>query len=107
MQPAKYNIRIPQRATFRQFFNLPINCTGHTIVAQVWSEKRRSKIIEFDVEWTNQAQGEFYLVADHIQTEKMKKDGEWDLMVIYPNTERDYWLEGQAIVDFGYTDPED
>lgn len=107
MRPASYDITIPQRATFRQHFVLPFNCNGHTVVAQVWSEKRRSKIIEFTVEWTNRAGGEFDLVAGYDQTSKMTKDGEWDLMLLYPNQERYYWIEGRAILDPGYTDPGD
>lgn len=107
VRPAVYNITIPQRATFRQYFDLPIDCTGHSIASQVWDEKRRNKVIEFDIEWDDQAQGKFYLVADHTKTVNMKKDGEWDLMVIYANGERDYWVEGQAILDPGYTDPDD
>jgi hypothetical protein len=107
VQPAVLDITIRQRATFRQHFNLPIDMTGYEVAAQVWSEKRRGKIIEFDIEWTDQANGEFDLVASYTQTEKFTKDGEWDLMLIYPNNERHYWIEGKAIFDPGYTDPDD
>lgn len=73
MQPAVLDITIRQRATFRQHFNMPLNLMGHTVVAQVWSEKRRSKIIEFSVEWTDRAAGEFDLVASYTQTEKWQR----------------------------------
>lgn len=107
MRPATYDIVIRQRATFRQQFNLPINMIGHDVAAQVWSEKRRSKIIEFDVVWLDRAAGEFELVASHLQTEKMAKDAEWDLMIIFGGGDRQYWIEGKAIFDPGYTDPDD
>jgi hypothetical protein len=107
MRPATLDITIHQRATYRQLFNMPISLTGHTVVAQIWDEKRRNKIIEFDVEWVNQAAGEFYLVADFLSTEKMTKDSQWDLMIVYANGEREYWIEGTALFDPGYTDPDD
>lgn len=106
MEPATLSITIHQRATFRRFFKLPFDCTGHQVVAQVWSDKRRRKIIDFDVEWSDQAEGEFFLVADFEQTTLMTKDGQWDLMVIYPNEERQYWIEGAAILDPGTSEPE-
>jgi hypothetical protein len=105
LDPASLDITIHQRATFRQEFTLPFNCTGHTVVAQVWTEKRRALLFEFTVEWISQATGNFYLVASYEDTTKMKKDGVWDLMVIYPNNERFYWIEGNAIIDLGITDP--
>lgn len=106
MNPATLDITIHQRATFRQEFTLPFDCTGHTVVAQVWKEKRRSLLFEFTVEWIDQAAGEFYLVAEFQDTTKMTKNGVWDLMVIYPNNERFYWIEGAAILDLGVTDPD-
>ena len=106
MNPASLDITIHQRATFRQAFTLPFNCTGYTIVAQVWSEKRRALLFEFTVQWINQALGSFYLVANYQDTTNMKKNGIWDLMVIQPNNERYYWIEGTAILDLGVTDPD-
>ena len=61
---------------------------------------------EFTVEWINQGIGSFYLVADFEDTTNMKKNGIWDLMVIQPNNERYYWLEGIAVLDLGVTDPD-
>jgi hypothetical protein len=107
VQPAVYDITIYQRATFRRQVNLPLSLIGHTVTAQVWDEKRRSKIFDFDIEWINRGNGTFYLVADFDKTTRMKKDGEWDLMVSYPNGDRFYWVEGKAIFDPGYTDPDD
>jgi hypothetical protein len=106
LDPAQLSITIHQRATFRQQFTLPFDCTGHTVIAQVWKEKRRSLLFQFTVEWVDQSEGSFYLVADYEDTTKMTKDGVWDLMVVYPNTERFYWVEGAAVIDFGISDPD-
>lgn len=76
------------------------------MAAQVWKEKRRSLLFEFTVEWINRSLGKFYLVASYADTTKMVKNGVWDLMVVYPNGERFYWIEGNAIIDPGVTDPD-
>jgi hypothetical protein len=105
LKPARYDITVYQRATFRRRFTLPFDCTGHTIEAQIWSNRRVTKIVQFDVEWVNQEEGIFELVADFTQTSTTVKNGKWDLMVVYPNQDRNYWVEGDVIVDPGYTEP--
>ena len=47
----------------------------------------------------------FELVADFSQTKTTIKNGKWDLMVISPNGDRNYWVEGDVVVDPGYTEP--
>ena len=105
MKPARYDITVYQRATFRRRFTLPFDCTGYTVEAQIWSNRRVTKIVQFDVEWVDQEEGIFELVADFTQTSTTIKNGKWDLMVIYPNQDRNYWVEGDVIVDPGYTEP--
>lgn len=105
MKPARYDITIYQRATKRIRFTLPFDCTGYSIEAQIWSIRRVQKYIDFDVEWIDQAGGEFDLVADFSQTRLLSKNGKWDLMVISPSGDRDYWVEGDAIMDPGFTEP--
>jgi len=78
---------------------------GHNVEAQVWSSRRVTKLVQFDVEWVDQEEGLFDLVADFSQTKTTIKNGQWDLMVVYPNGERFYWVEGAVIIDPGYTDP--
>lgn len=105
MIPARYDITIYQRATFRRRFTLPFDCTGHEVEAQIWSNRRVNKLVEFQVEWVDQAEGIFDLVADAEDTKTTIKNGKWDLMVVYPNGDRYYWLEGDVIIDPGYTEP--
>lgn len=104
MKPARYDITIRQRATFRERFKLPFNASGYTIVAQVWSKRREQLLLNFTVQWVNQAQGEFDLVASRAETRAVTKSGEWDMLVIQPNNEGFYWLEGTATLDPGQSD---
>ena len=107
MVPGRYDITIYQRATFRRQITLPVNLTGHDVYAQIWDAKRRNKIIDFEINMIDEAQGIFELVLDWDETTPLKKSFQWDLMVVYNNGDRDYWLEGNVTVDPGLTAPED
>ena len=103
--PGTWDITIPRRATFRQRFQLPFDCTGHELYAQVWTTVRRTrKLLTFSIEWIDQANGEFDLVGESADTQKVSKSGYWDLLVVYPGGESDYWIRGAATVDNGYTE---
>lgn len=103
--PGVYDIVIPRRATFRQRFQLPFDCSEHQLYAQVWETVRRTKkLLDFTIEWASQPSGDFYLVASSGDTNVVTKNGYWDLLVVYPNGESDYWVRGQAILSSGYTE---
>lgn len=114
--PATYNLRIPQRATFRQEFTLPFDCTAKTVEGQVWNSRRTKLLLQFTTVWVDRAEevpdtdpqeykGRFRLEADWELTRLVKDSGVWDLLVIDDQTgERDYYLEGAATLDPGYTE---
>lgn len=103
--PGTHNITIPRRATYRQRFQLPFDCTGHQLYAQVWTTSRRTrKLMDFSIEWIDQDTGEFDLVGESIDTQRVSKNGYWDLLVVYPSGESDYWIRGTATVDNGFTE---
>lgn len=114
--PATYNLRIPQRASFSQEFTLPFDCTGRTVVGEVWNSRRSKLLLQFTTVWVDRAEvvpdtdpveykGRFKLEADWELTRLVKTNGVWDLLVIDDATgERDYWLEGDALLDKGYTE---
>ena len=104
MTPARYDITINQRATYRERIKLPFNALGYTIVAQVWSKRREELLLNFSVQWVNQALGEFDLYASRNATRAMTKSGEWDLLVVEPGGDGFYWLEGVATLDPGQSD---
>ena len=107
MDPGRYDITIHQRATFTRDIILPIDLTGHDVFAQIWDEKRRTKIQDFEVEIIDAAEGQIRIVIDWQNTTPLKKAAFWDLMVVYDNDTRDYWLEGAVTIDPGLTAPED
>jgi hypothetical protein len=113
IQPATYDLVIPQRATFEQEFTLPFDCNGKTVLAQVYSARRAEMLLEMETVWIDRAElvsvgvykGRFRLRADWEETAVITKDGEWDLLVIDDATgDRFYYLEGKAILDPGITE---
>lgn len=108
--PARRDITIPQRATFRQRMRLkaagqPLNATGYQLVAQVWDRWRTTKYADLTVVWIDQAVGLFELVLQFPATTAVVQDGVWDLLVIEPGGDRYYWLEGNAFLDLGHSAP--
>lgn len=110
IQPASYTLRIPQRATLEESLRLeaggqPMDLTGHTVLASIWrDERRREKIADLQVVYVNRNLGSIKLRLSHTQTRQIVHDGFWDLLVIDPSGDRDYWLEGLAMLDVGLTD---
>jgi hypothetical protein len=110
IRPGRHDITIPQRATFREQLQLkadgaPLNLTGYDAVAQAWDRRRTVKLADFTIEWVNRPAGRLDLVLSHTATATFNKDGQWDLLLIQPNGDRFYWLEGSAFVDPGYSAP--
>lgn len=110
IKPARYDITIPQRATFRQPLRLkaagvPLNATGYELVAQVWDRRRTTKYADLEVVWIDRAHGLFELVLQYPGTTTVVKDGCWDLLVIEPGGDRYYWLEGTTYLDIGHSAP--
>ena len=111
--PATYDLQIPQRATFVQEFTLPFDCTLKTVVAQVWNARRTEMLLELETVWVSRKEtvsagvflGRFKLRAEWDETAVVTKSGEWDLLVMDEATgDREYYLQGKAIVDPGYTE---
>lgn len=108
--PARRDIKIPQRSTYRQRMRLKadgvaLNATGYQLVAQVWDRRRLTKYADLTVQWVDQATGLFELVLQYPGTTAVVKDGVWDLLVIQPDGDRYFWLEGNAYLDQGYSAP--
>lgn len=110
ISPATYSLRVPQRATLEEPMVLkaggqPVNLTGYTVLASIWrDEKRRQKLADLTVVYVNRAQGSIKLRLDRAITRTITRSGFWDLLVIEPGGDADYWLEGPAPLDVGLTD---
>ena len=96
---------------------LPFDGTGVTILASVWAnEKRTRKYFDIDVEIINAAitgedpdnpdtvECKIALSASWEVTRKVRKGGYWDLLVIWPDESRDYFIEGPATVNLNVTE---
>lgn len=110
ISPATYALRVPQRATLEELIELwagdePVDLTGFTVLASVWKDqKRRVKLAELQVVYVNRTAGSIKLRLPHTMTRLVVRSGFWDLLVIEPGGDRDYWLEGPADLDIGLTD---
>jgi hypothetical protein len=108
--PGRYDLRIPQRADYVVQVTLPFDCTDKEVYAEIWNSRRTKLILQLDVTWVDRVNGVLNIGGDWIKTRSMKSDGEWDLLVVDNTTgSRDFYLEGSATYDPGYTefsDPE-
>lgn len=110
ISPCDYDIVIPQRATFSQQFQLrdsegdPLDMTGYSVSAQIWTPGKTVKLADFTIDWVDQDTGQFRLILPAAVTREMTADGYWDLLVTQPNGTKDYWLRGAATLDAGYTE---
>lgn len=108
--PANYTLRIPQRATLEESLVLKtggqaVNLTGYTVLGSIWKDRdRREKLVDLDVVYTNRATGSIKLRLSRSATRALSQGGFWDLLVIEPGGDADYWLEGSAVLDVGLTD---
>ena len=109
IDPAKYDITIPQGATFSKQFQLkgsnglPLNMTGYTVDAELWSEGKGVKLADFTTTWVDRTQGQFSLSITAATTAQIGQSGYWDLLVTNPDGTKDYWLRGSANLLTGYT----
>lgn len=107
--PAYYKVVIPNQATFSQDFQfkdslgVPINLTGYTIRADMWTEDKRHLLADFVFTWINQSIGRFNISLSETTTATMTRNGMWDLLVTNPDGTEDYWLRGPAIIAKGFT----
>lgn len=83
----------------------PVNLTGYTILASIYRDERRSeKLADLDVIYVNRALGSLMLRLDRSITRTITTNGYWDMLVIEPSDDADYWLEGPALLNVGLTD---
>lgn len=113
IQPATYDLLIPQRASLRELIRVPYDGTEAQVFASVWdSEKRRRKYLDLDATWINRREvlsstsvrATVQLSASWEDTREITKDGYWDLLWVWPDGLRDYILEGKALINLNATE---
>lgn len=116
--PGNYKLIVPQRATLEEGpIWLPFNGTGLTFYSSVWtSDKRTTKLFDLDVivdaaviigddpENPLSEECKIRLRADWDVTRTATKNGYWDLLAVWPSGDRQYCLEGLAVVNFNVTE---
>ena len=109
--PATLNIRPQRRAdyplavTFKDSTGTPLNLTGWTVLAQVWDKARTSKIGDWTVTLTDPAAGQIELTLPYSVTAILPNEAYYDVMLINPNSLREYYLEGVVRPSEGYSTP--
>ena len=109
ISPARYNIRPQRRAdypmplVFEDASGVPMDLTGYTVLAQVWSNDRTLKYGDFVVTTTNFATGRADLLLPRTVTEILPDECRYDVMLISPNGLREYYVEGIVRPSQGYT----
>lgn len=110
--PATYNIRPQRRAdfpldmTFKDSTGTAINLTGYTVLAQVWTKDRATKLGDFTITITNAAQGQVNLKLPYTITAALTGDEyRYDVMLIAPSGLREYYVEGIVRPSEGFTAP--
>ncbi len=109
--PASYNIRPQKRAdfpldvTFKDGDGAAINLTGWTVLAQVWTTDRATKIGDFTVTVTSAVNGQVNLKLPYTVTVNLPTEARYDVMLVSPGGLREYYLEGIVRPSEGYTAP--
>jgi len=91
---------------------LPFDCAGKTVLAQVWNARHTVMMLAFETLWIDRSEtvgsavrGRFRLRANWEATSEVTKSGLWDLLVIDDATgDREFWLQGKALLNTGQTE---
>ena len=81
-----------------------VSLVGATIAAQVWDKSRTGKYADFTVAYTNRTNGEFKISLTDVQTTQFTPNElSYDVLLLNPSGEREYYIEGTIFVSEGYT----
>lgn len=110
IQPGNYDITIQQGADWEKVFQLfdsdndPVDLTGATVEAEIWTAEKRAKLADFTVSWVDRVIGKFKLSLSDAVTFALPKNGYYDIKVTDANGFSNYWVRGEAVLDTGYTE---
>lgn len=109
IQPGVYNIKLQRRADYSVLLDFKdankavINLTGWTVAAQVWDQGRATKYADFTVDYVDRTQGRVRLRLGYASTTSFPNETVYDVLLISPSGEREYYLEGTILAAEGYT----
>lgn len=109
IKPGVYNIKLQRRADygvlleFKDACREPIDLNGWEIFAQVWDLRREEKLADFSVIYLDRELGRVRLKLAHADTEVLPAESAYDVLLMNPDGEREYYLEGTINVSESYT----
>lgn len=110
IQPGVFNIKLQRRADygvlleFKDASKQAIDLTGWTVAAQVWDQARSRKYADFITEYVSRPQGRVRLKLSHTATADFPNETVYDVLLVNPAGEREYYLEGTIQAAEGYTE---
>lgn len=110
IQPGVFNIKLQRRADysvlleFKDAAKQAIDLTGWTVAAQVWDQARSRKYADFITEYVSRPQGRIRLKLSHTATVDFPNETVYDVLLVNPAGEREYYLEGTIQAAEGYTE---
>lgn len=109
IQPGQYNICLQRRADhplrlqFKDNSGTAIDLTNWTVSSQVWDRKRTTKYADFQVTYTDRANGTVDLLLTDTQTATFPDEAYYDVLLDNGSGLQEYYLEGVIYVSEGYT----
>lgn len=109
IQPGVYNIKLQRNADYSvelQFMDsgeTAIDLTLWTVAAQVWDTSRTNKFADFIVEYLDRPNGRVKLKLPFSVTATFVRELTYDVLLVNPDGEREYYLEGTVTASEGYT----
>tara|TARA_B100000927_G_scaffold5738_1_gene4486 strand:+ start:573 stop:926 length:354 start_codon:yes stop_codon:yes gene_type:complete len=80
-----------------------MDLTGFTVLATAWDEERFLKYCDFNVVYDDRPNGQFTLKAPKETTEHFPDVLEYDVKLIDPDGNEEFYEEGRINVSEGYT----
>lgn len=109
IQPGTYDILIQKNADFDLSFRLedgssnPVDLTGATVEAQIWTAGKTSKLADFTVTVDNPTNGAFTIALTDTQTQALSSNGYYDIRITAGSIS-DYWVRGSVTLATGFTE---
>lgn len=109
VEPAQYDITIYQGATFdllvqyKDNTGTPVNMSGYTVTAKLFNRKGTAKLADFTSSFVTQASGLFRIKLAASVTSGITEQGQYDVLLTDPNSDKFYILEGAAFWEQGFS----
>jgi hypothetical protein len=119
MSSGNYDLYINRNTDYNKKFTYynpdgvtPINLTGYSFQGQIKVNPKSIALIDIDISVPTPANGEIFINVEKALAETLLETGcnskvnyyEYDIIVTYPNTEMEVFLDGKVFVKDGVTE---